>query len=602
MNIINEYAIKETIGKGAFSKVKLGINKLTGEKVAIKIIDKKKLKINSENKRIEREINIIKKLNHINIVKIVQIKEDMNNIYIIMEYIENNLFYYILNKKYLSEQESSFYFFQLISGIDFIHSQGIVHRDLKPENILITKNKILKIIDFGLSNYFSKGKLLSTLCGSPSYTAPEVIQGNKYDGFAADVWNIGIILYTMICGHLPFEEYDNKILFKKIIKCKIEYPKYMSNNIKNLLQKILVADPNKRINIKEIKKNQFYLNGKKLFIQKFPELIKQIENKPNLNNDYSPKIKKIGPNFELLKKILKGNKIINKEKQEDYERSYKDKNNSSRHLLNKLPKEKQIFKNKYLLTDENEKINNYDSGKKVNNIKNYNNKKEKKEIKIECIYKVNIKRRNNKSSIMNFHSLNSKENNWSIHNYAETNKTINDYAYNNSEIIINKKIINKANYKLVDNSYSNRKIKNPFINYNKNETSYKKRKNRSIINDKFKNTNFPAQKNITKINELYSTLLNNKKEEKNKNLYFKIIQMTKEKKEKDATNKSETKRKRIKNPAIISLNNNISHKYINRNEYIKVKNGQNKKKKKEDKYNIKEIIKRRHLDMIINKS
>ena len=117
MNIINEYAIKETIGKGAFSKVKLGINKLTGEKVAIKIIDKKKLKINSENKRIEREINIIKKLNHINIVKIVQIKEDMNNIYIIMEYIENNLFYYILNKKYLSEQESSFYFFQLISGI-----------------------------------------------------------------------------------------------------------------------------------------------------------------------------------------------------------------------------------------------------------------------------------------------------------------------------------------------------------------------------------------------------------------------------------------------------------------------------------------------------
>ena len=256
MNIINEYAIKETIGKGAFSKVKLGINKLTGEKVAIKIIDKKKLKINSENKRIEREINIIKKLNHINIVKIVQIKEDMNNIYIIMEYIENNLFYYILNKKYLSEQESSFYFFQLISGIDFIHSQGIVHRDLKPENILITKNKILKIIDFGLSNYFSKGNLLSTLCGSPSYTAPEVILGNKYDGFASDIWTIGIILYIMICGHLPFEEYDNKILFKKIIKCKIEYPKYIPNNIKNLLQKILVANPDKRINIKEIKKNQ----------------------------------------------------------------------------------------------------------------------------------------------------------------------------------------------------------------------------------------------------------------------------------------------------------------------------------------------------------
>ena len=602
MNIINEYTIKETIGKGAFSKVKLGINKLTGEKVAIKIIDKKKIKINSENKRIEREINILKKLNHLNIVKIVQIKEDMNNIYIIMEYIENNLFNYILNKKYLSEQESSFYFFQLISGIDFIHSQGIVHRDLKPENILITKNKILKIIDFGLSNYFSKGKLLSTLCGSPSYTAPEIIQGNKYDGFVCDIWAIGIILYTMICGHLPFEEYDNKILFKKIIKCKIEYPKYIPNNIKILLQKILVANPDKRINIKEIKKNQVYLNGKKLFSQKFPELFKQIENKSNLNNEYSSQMKRVGPNFELLKKILKGNKIINKEKQEDYKRSYKDNNNSSKHLLNKLSKEKQTFKNEYLLTDENEKNNNYDSGKIIINIKNYNNKKEKKEIKIECLYKANIKRRNNKNSIMNFHSLNSKENNWSINNYAETNtKTINDYAYNNSEMsIINKQISNKTKYK-VNNSYSNRKINN----YNKNNTtSYKKRKNRPIIKDKFRNINFPVQKNITKINELYSTLLNNKKEEKNKNLYFKIMKLTKKKKEKgkDIINKSEKKRKRIDNLTIINIKNNNSTKYINRNEYIKIKNGQNNKKKKGDKYNIKEIIKRRGLDLIINKN
>ena len=108
-----------------------------------------------------------------------------------MEYIENNLFFYIINNKCLSEQESSFYFFQLISVIDYIHSQGIVHRDLKPENILVTTKGLLKIIDFGLSNYFSKeGKLLSTSCGSPSYTAPEVLLGNKYNGFAVDIWTI----------------------------------------------------------------------------------------------------------------------------------------------------------------------------------------------------------------------------------------------------------------------------------------------------------------------------------------------------------------------------------------------------------------------------
>ena len=601
--IINEYAIKETIGKGAFSKVKLGINKLTGEKVAIKILDKKAIKMNSLNKRIERELTILKKLNHINIIKIIIIKEDTDNIYIIMEYIENNLFYYILNNKYLSEQESSFYFFQLISGIDFIHSQGIVHRDLKPENILITKNKILKIIDFGLSNYYSNGKLLSTLCGSPSYTAPEVILGNKYDGFASDVWTMGIILYTMICGKLPFEECDNKkILFKKIIKCKIEYPKHISNNIKTLLQKILVANPDKRINIKEIKKTQFYLDGKKLFAQKFPELIHQIENKSKLNSGYSSKIKKVGPNFALLKKILKGTKIINKENQENNKNSNKDKNNSSEHLLNKLSKEKQIIQNKYLLTEENEKINNYNSGKRLINITNYNNN-EKKDIKIEGLYRINIKRRNNKTSIMNSHSLNSKENNWSIHNYAETNNSINDYIYNNSELSIMNKIKSKqANYKLVNNSFSNRRIKNPFYNYNKKShkpNSYKKR-NLPIVNDKFRSINYPVQKNITKKNELYVSLLNKKKEEK-KNLYFKILKLTKEKqkqKGKDIVNRNG--RRRINN-SIIGFNN-YSTSHINRKDYIKNTYRQNKKRKKEDKYNIKEIIKRRGLDIIINKS
>ena len=450
-----------------------------------------------------------------------------------MEYIENNLFYYILKNKYLSEQETSFYFFQLISGIDLIHSQGIVHRDLKPESVLVSKNKLLKIIDFGLSNYFSKGQLLSTLCGSPSYTAPEVILMKKYDDFASDYWTIGIILYTMICGKLPFEECDNKnILFKKIIRCKVEYPQNISNTIKNLLQKILVVNPDKRINIKEIKKEQFYLNGKKLFNQQFPELIKQNENKSNSNNDYSSKIKKVGPNFELLKKILKGTKIINKRNQENNKSSYKDKNNSSRHLLNKLSKEKKIFQKKYLLTEENDKNNNNNSGKRLINITNYNNN-DIKEIKIDYLYKINIKRRNNKSSIMNFHSLNSKENNWSIHNYLENNKTINGYIYNNSEMsIINKKISNQANYKLVNDSFSKRKINNHFYNYNRNiymNNSYKKRKNLSIVNEKFGYINFPVKKNITKI---YDSLLNKKKEEKNKSLYFKLLKLTKEKKRK----------------------------------------------------------------------
>ena len=234
--------------------------------------------MNSERERIQRELNIIKKLNHINIIKIHKIKEDVDNIYIIMEYIEDNLFFHIIKNRRLSESESSFYFFQLISGVDYIHSQGIVHRDLKPENILINKKGLLKIIDFGLSNYYSKGgKLLSTSCGSPSYTAPEVILGNKYDGFDIDIWTTGIILYIMLCGYFPFEERDDKKeLFKKIIKCKVDYPKYISNNAKNLLKKILVSNPEKRINITEIKKEQFYLDGKSIFSKNIQNYLVQL--------------------------------------------------------------------------------------------------------------------------------------------------------------------------------------------------------------------------------------------------------------------------------------------------------------------------------------
>ena len=336
-NILNEFSIKETIGQGSFSKVKLGINKLTGEKVAIKIMDKKRIKLLSEKKRVQRELNIIKKLNHINIAKIYQIKEDTNNIYIIMEYIENNLFYCIMTNKYISEQESSFYFFQLISGLDYIHSLGIVHRDLKPENILLTKKRLLKIIDFGLSNYYIKGKLLSTSCGSPSYTAPEVILGKNYDGCKIDIWTCGIILYVMVCGYLPFEEKEDKnSLFKKIIKGRIEYPRYISDIAKNLLEKILVTDPDKRINLEDIKKHKFYLKGKNIFYQKFPEFVNKIE--INKCNENDVKIKKSGPNFNLLKKILRGTKYNKEEKENkknDIINKRKNKNKSNMKLLKK---------------------------------------------------------------------------------------------------------------------------------------------------------------------------------------------------------------------------------------------------------------------------
>ena len=143
-------------------------------------------------------------------MKIFAINETKERYYIFMEYCsKGELFNYIVDKQHLSEDEASYFYYQLINGLEYIHSQNIVHRDLKPENLLLGKGNILKIIDFGLSNFFL-GKPLSTPCGSPCYASPEMVSGNKYNGCCIDVWSTGIILYAMIYGYLPFEDPDNE--------------------------------------------------------------------------------------------------------------------------------------------------------------------------------------------------------------------------------------------------------------------------------------------------------------------------------------------------------------------------------------------------------
>ena len=262
----SEYEIKKVIGKGNFGKVLLGISKQTGEKVAIKIIDKLKMSKFYSTEQIKRELNVIQQMNHLNIVKIYKIEDNKKKYKIIMEYCEKGeLYEYIVEKKYLKEEEAAYFYFQLINGLEYIHSKNIVHRDLKPENLLITNNKILKIIDFGLSNYHDVNNYLSTPCGSPSYASPEMVSGKKYNGVLVDIWCTGIILYAMLYGYLPFEAKDNYSLFKKIIECKIQYPNGISKAGLDLMKKILINDPSKRIRIEQIKLHPFYLEGKKIF-------------------------------------------------------------------------------------------------------------------------------------------------------------------------------------------------------------------------------------------------------------------------------------------------------------------------------------------------
>ena len=347
---LSDYQIKETIGKGTFSVVKLGINKTTKEKVAIKILKKKKIVNPSEISRLNREISILKQLNHINLIKTYKINQDYENYYIFMEYCENGeLFNYIVDKQKLDEDESAYFFYQLINGLNYIHHKNIVHRDLKPENLLLSKGNILKIVDFGLSNYYEEDSLLSTPCGSPCYASPEMVCGNQYNGLLIDIWSCGIIIFAMTCGFLPFEDTNNEILFKKIMKCNIEYPDFLTENVLDIMEKILVVDPNKRITIEEIKKHPFYLKGKSLFESKHKKLVEEVEKEFDDNADEKNKTGII----EKVEKNIKKSKSTNLIESELINIS-DSKNYNKLNIVKDKTKNKFLFDKNNLIKDKNE--------------------------------------------------------------------------------------------------------------------------------------------------------------------------------------------------------------------------------------------------------
>ena len=266
--IICEFIIKDKLGEGAFGSVRLGINKQTGEKVAIKILEKSKIKKIEDKIKFDREIEILKKLKHPNLVQLYCVVETEKQIYLIMEYIQGKeLFQYILLKKKLSESEACFYFQQIVSGIEYLQKLKIAHRDIKSENMIIEqKTNNLKIFDFGLSNTYGDkpNEMLSTACGSPCYTAPEMLCGKIYKGKGVDIWSMGVVLFSMIFGFLPFHEESNKEMYKKIIEGKFEIPASVSKTGRELIYRLLNTNPKKRINISQIKSNSWiklYSNG-----------------------------------------------------------------------------------------------------------------------------------------------------------------------------------------------------------------------------------------------------------------------------------------------------------------------------------------------------
>uniref|UniRef100_A0AAQ4R5U4 MAP/microtubule affinity-regulating kinase 3 n=1 Tax=Gasterosteus aculeatus aculeatus TaxID=481459 RepID=A0AAQ4R5U4_GASAC len=246
---------------GNFAKVKLARHILTGREVAIKIIDKTQLNPNSLQK-LFREVRIMKILNHPNIVKLFEVIETERTLYLVMEYASGGeVFDYLVAHGRMKEKEARSKFRQIVSAVQYCHQKHIVHRDLKAENLLLDADMNIKIADFGFSNEFTMGNKLDTFCGSPPYAAPELFQGKKYDGPEVDVWSLGVILYTLVSGSLPFDGQNLKELRERVLRGKYRIPFYMSTDCENLLKRFLVLNPSKRGTLEQIMKDRWINAG-----------------------------------------------------------------------------------------------------------------------------------------------------------------------------------------------------------------------------------------------------------------------------------------------------------------------------------------------------
>ena len=311
---IGDYILNDELGSGGFGKVVLGTHIPTGEKVAIKIMDKEQILSDELNKeRVLNEISILKIVRHNNIIKLYEVMETPQKIYLVMEYCDGGeMFDYIVSKQHLTEEQSCAFFQEIIDALTYLHSQNIVHRDVKPENILLQtfgNSFTCKLIDFGISRTYTLDKLISTPCGTASYAPPEMHKGEEYYGLLSDVWSAGVLLYAMAFGYLPFCEEDEDVNIDNIIKGNYEIPEDASPDLEDLIKHIMDIDPLTRYDIEQIKKHPWY------------NLVKPPKNYPGLIIGYhkipiDERILKVceayGFNKDEVERSVKENKYDNK--------------------------------------------------------------------------------------------------------------------------------------------------------------------------------------------------------------------------------------------------------------------------------------------------
>jgi len=271
---IGHYRLGKNLGIGSFGKVRLAEHQLTGHKVAIKILNRNRIRQLDMDEKVRREIKILKLFYHPHIIRLYEVIYTPTDIYMVMEYVPGGeLFDFIVSNGRLSEPRARVMFQQLVSGVEYCHQHMVVHRDLKPENLLLDSDQQLRIADFGLSNVMKDGDFFKTSCGSPNYAAPEVISGKLYAGPEVDVWSCGVILYALLCGSLPFDDENIPNLFKKIKGGIFTLPGHMSDDIKDLISRMLVVDPLQRITIPEIRRHRWFVVQLPLYLSVTPDQI-----------------------------------------------------------------------------------------------------------------------------------------------------------------------------------------------------------------------------------------------------------------------------------------------------------------------------------------
>lgn len=277
---IDMYKIVKMIGKGAFGKVMLAVHRFTGKNVAIKSIEKSYMKDEFSRRKVFQEVYILKKIRHSNVIRLYEVFESNNHLFMVMEYAnKGDLLQYVKNRGRLSEKEARHFFKNILYGLGHCHCRSVLHRDVKLDNILIDDTKGIKICDFGVSKIIKKHQKIVEQWGTPAYIAPEIIADRGYHGFYVDIWSLGVLLYAMVWGAVPFKANDMQELYKNIMSKGFSFPVTLSKSLRHLIKSMLNKWPEKRILIPEILAHPWILSD-----EDFPMDASESENSSLLEN------------------------------------------------------------------------------------------------------------------------------------------------------------------------------------------------------------------------------------------------------------------------------------------------------------------------------